>query len=109
VEIGKFNKYLHLAKHEIYVMKDHEEQFGKDDFYHHEMEILHTELIEAGHDLEMALLVVFIQLMTPINLLIRYFFFKKTNRKASGFTINDLLEFFMFIVTVVTLYEWLHN
>ena len=47
LEIGKFNKYLHLAKHEIYVMAEHKAEFGKDDFYHHEMELLHAELKEA--------------------------------------------------------------
>ena len=60
LEIGNFNKYLHLAKHEIHVMELHKEEFGKDDFYHHEMEILHYELHEAALDLQYALAVSYV-------------------------------------------------
>ena len=84
IEIGTFNKYLHLAKHEIIVMEEHRREVGfKDDFYHHEMEILHYELKHAGKDLQKVLAVSYIQLLLPVNLWHRYFFFRKTNRKTT--------------------------
>ena len=83
-EIGHFNRYLHLAKHEIHVMEVHRKEVGyKDDFYHHEMEILHYELHTAAFDLQYALMVSYVQLLLPINLYHRYFFFKKTNRQIT--------------------------
>ena len=87
-------------------MEDHRKVFGKDDFYHHEMEILHYDLHHAAVDLQKALVVSYVQLMLPINLFHRYWFLKKTNRKLTEVTINDQLEYFMFVVTAVTLYEW---
>ena len=59
-EIGLFNRYLHMAKKEIYIMKDHKAIYGKDDFYHHEMEILHYELHHAAVDLQKALMVSYV-------------------------------------------------
>ena len=52
IEIGGFNKYLHLAKYELGLMKEHKAEVGfKDDFYYHEMSILHEDLYIASHDL----------------------------------------------------------
>ena len=86
-------------------MAEHKAEFGKDDFYHHEMELLHAELKEAAHDLQLALMIVYIQLMLPINLFHRYYFFKRTNRKSTGMTINDYLEYLTFFTTALTLYK----
>lgn len=44
-EVGHFNRYLHLAKNELIIMKEHKREVGfKDDFYYYEMEILHEDL-----------------------------------------------------------------
>ena len=51
-EIGHFNRYLHHAKHELIVMEEHRKEVGfKDEFYYHEMEILHHDLHVASIDL----------------------------------------------------------
>lgn len=44
--------------------------------------------------------------MLPINLFHRYFFFKKTNRKVTEYTINDLLEYVMFVVIGLSIEKW---
>jgi hypothetical protein len=88
-------------------MTEHKLLHGKDEIYKTEMGLLHSELKEAAHDLQLALLVVSIQLMLPINLFHKYYFFKKTNRKATGITINELMEYLMFFTTALTFYKWL--
>jgi hypothetical protein len=104
-EVGKFNKYLHLAKYEVQVIREHKAAYGKDEIYYEDVEILHMELKEAALDLELALMVSFVQLMLPINLFHRYFFFKKTDRKSNGMTIIDQLEYLLFFTTCIVLYK----
>jgi hypothetical protein len=88
-------------------MEEHRREVGfKDDFYYHEMELLHYDLHHAGLDLQKALAVSYIQLLLPVNLWHRYFFFRKTNRKTTQLTINDILEYVMFFITALTLYKW---
>jgi hypothetical protein len=70
------------------------------------MTIFHEELIISAYELQLALMTSYISLMLPINLFHRYFFFKKTNRNATGATINDQLEYVMFFTTAMTLYKW---
>jgi hypothetical protein len=51
-EISHFNRYLHLAKYELTLIKEHMREVGfKDDFYYQEMKVLHYDLKVASHDL----------------------------------------------------------
>ena len=45
--------------------------------------------------------------MLPINLFHKYFFFRKTNRKVTEFTINDTLEYLMFFVIGLSIQKYM--
>ena len=76
-------------------MRDH----GKD-FKEHQ-EILHEELHIAFIDLEEGLMIAYLNLIFPIDILSKMYFLKKTNRNSSFINSNNLIDTILFILVVI--------
>ena len=75
------------------------------DILHHK-HLLHEELLVGAIDLEEAMIISYIQLMFPLNFLIRRYFMKKTGREMFGINPSEIIEMALFLLIVLWINDW---